>query len=68
MAATILIGAGADVNLLSNAGWPALRFAERRVALDAQPPAAGTAAPTAAQRLEHRRLLTVLRGFTMTAA
>ena len=60
MAATILIGAGADLALLDNAGRSALRHAETRVAQDAVPPAAGVAPPTAAQCSEHRSLIAVL--------
>ena len=62
MAATILIGAGADLALLSNAGRSALRLAEWRVAQDAAPPAAGAAPPpTAAQREEHKLVVTMLK-------
>ena len=68
MAATILIGAGSDINLLCNSGLSSLAFAEFRVALDAEPPAAGTVAPTAAQRLERARLVAVLKGHALTLA
>ena len=66
MAATILIGAGADVNLLCNAGLSALAYAESRVTLDAQPPAASTVAPKEAQKAEHKRLLLQLQAHEAT--
>ena len=69
MAATILIGAGADLALVDNAGRSALVWAEWRVQQDAlapaaPPPAAG-AAPlpaivTEAQRAENRRIVALL--------
>ena len=74
MAATILIGAGADLALLENAGRSALFYAERRVQNDAlaplaapaAPPAAGAAAlpavVTRAQRAEHKALVAMLKG------
>ena len=68
MAATILIAAGSEINLLSNAGLSSLAFAEFRVARDALPPAAGREAPTAAQRLERARLVAVLKGHALTLA
>jgi hypothetical protein len=59
LAATLLIGFGADRARLDNTGHAALRLAEWRVAQDAAPPAA----PTAAQREEHARLVAVLKAF-----
>ena len=61
IAATILIALGADLALLNNAGRSALRFAESRVAQDAVPPAAGAAPLTAAQREEHKKVVTLLK-------
>jgi len=61
MAATLLIGFGVDLALLSNAGWSALRLAEWRVAQDAAPPAAGAAPPSSAQRKEHADLVMLLK-------
>ena len=61
MAATILIGAGADLALLNNAGESALRLAEELVARDAAPHAAGVAPPTAAQREEHKAIVALLK-------
>ena len=61
MAATILIGAGADLALLNNAGWSVLRYAERRVTRDAAPPAARVAPATAAQCKEHARVVALLK-------
>ena len=66
MAATALIGAGADVDLLNHAGWSALRHAERLVTRDAVPPAAGAEAPTAAQLEEHRRVVALLKAHGAT--
>ncbi len=60
VAATLLLDAGADQALLNNAGWSALRWAERRVTLDAEPPAAGTGPLTALQRRKHKVLVTLL--------
>ena len=60
-AATLLLDAGADLALLTNAGWSALRFAERRVAVDAAQPAAGAAPPTSAQIVEHKALVALLK-------
>jgi hypothetical protein len=60
-AATLLLDAGADLALLNIVGWSALRWAERCVALDAAPPAAGAAPPTAAQRREHKALVALLK-------
>ena len=48
MAATLLIGHGANLALINNAGRSALFFAERRVQRDALAPAAPLAAPPAA--------------------
>ena len=61
MAATLLIAHGADVNLLNHAGVSALRLAERLVARDAAPPAAGTEAPTAAQKAEQKKVVVELK-------
>jgi ankyrin repeat protein len=73
MAATILIGAGADLALLTNAGQSALFWAEWRVQQDAVAPAAPPAAPpaagaaptpavvTPAQRAEHTALVAQLK-------
>jgi hypothetical protein len=60
-AATLLLDAGADLALLTNAGWSALRCAEHRVAADAAPPAAGAAPPTAAEVAEHKALVALLK-------
>jgi ankyrin repeat protein len=60
-AATLLLDAGADLALLSNAGHSALAYAERRVARDAALPAAGAAPPTAAQVAEHAALVALLK-------
>ncbi len=60
-AATVLLDASADLALLSNAGWSALRCAEQCVALDAAPPAEGAAPPTAAQSCEHKALVALLK-------
>ena len=58
---TVLLDAGADVALLTNAGTSALIWAERCVAADAAPPAAGATPPTAAQRREHKSLVALLK-------
>ena len=55
MAATLLIGLGADLALLNNAGDSALRLAEMRVEQDDED------APTAAQRKEHAALVKLLK-------
>ncbi len=60
-AATLLLDAGADLALLTNAGWSALRYAERRIVRDAAPPAAGATPPTAAQVAEHKALAQLLK-------
>ena len=73
MAATLLIGHGANLALLDNAGHSALSWAEWRVQQDALAPAAPPAAPpaagaaplpavvTPAQRAEHTALVTQLK-------
>ena len=69
MAATLLIGHGADLALLNNAGRSALFSAEWRVRQDAlapaAPPAAGVAPPrgvvTEAQRAEHKVIVALLK-------
>ena len=73
MAATLLIGHGADLALLDNAGHSALFLAEWLVQEDAQaptappaaPPAAGAAPPpavvTEAERAEHRAIVALLK-------
>jgi ankyrin repeat protein len=78
MAATILIGHGANLALLNNAGQSALSVAEWRVRQDAvapaappaAPPAAGAAPPpavvTEAQRAEHKALVAVLKAHGAT--
>jgi ankyrin repeat protein len=78
MAATFLIGAGADLALVNNAGRSALFHAEHRVRQDvhapaappAAPPAAGAAPPpavvTEAQRAEHKALVAVLKAHGAT--
>jgi ankyrin repeat protein len=60
-AATLLIDSGANLALLSNHGWSALRCAEQRVAQDAEPPEEDEEPPTAAQRKEHRNLVALLK-------
>jgi ankyrin repeat protein len=62
MAATILIGHGADLALLNNAGRSALRLAEEVVARDAAPRPAGAAPPTVAQRKQHKAIVAMLKG------
>ena len=61
LAATLLIGHGANLALLNIAGRSALRLAERRVALDAAQPAAGAAPATAAAHKEHKRVVALLK-------
>ena len=73
MAATLLIGHGANSALLNNAGRSALFWAKRRVQHDAlaplvapaAPPAAGAAPPpavvTEAQREEHKAVVALLK-------
>jgi hypothetical protein len=73
IAATLLIGHGADLALLSNTGRSALFWAKRRVQHDAlaplvapaAPPAAGAAPPpavvTEAQREEHKAVVALLK-------
>ena len=61
LAHTAHIALGANLALLDNAGHSALWWAERRVELDAAPPAAGAAPVTAAQRKEHRALVALLK-------
>ena len=61
MAATLLIGHGADLALLNNAGRSALFFAERRVQRDALAPAAPPAAPPAAGAAPPRAVVTVAK-------
>ena len=72
MAVTLLIGHGANLALINNAGRSALFWAEWRVQQDAlapaaplaAPPAAGAAPPpsvvTEAERAEHRRVVALL--------
>ena len=60
-AATLLLDAGADLALLDNVGWSALRFAEQRVELDGGEPEEGKVPPTAAQRREHKALVALLK-------
>ena len=60
-AATLLLDAGADLALLTNAGWSALRYAERRVELDDAEPDEGEEPPTAAQVAEHKALVALLK-------
>ena len=60
-AATLLLDAGADLALLNNAGWSALRYAERRVELDDEEPDEGEEPPTAAQVAEHKALVALLK-------
>ena len=66
MAATILIGHGADLALLNNAGESALRLAEELVASDEEEPGEDEAPPTAAQRKEHKALVALLEGLGAT--
>jgi hypothetical protein len=47
--------------LLTNGGWSALIWAERCVAADAAPPAAGAEPPTVAQAAEHKALVQLLK-------
>jgi hypothetical protein len=73
-----LIGAGANLVLLSNAGHSALFCAERRVQRDAlapaappaAPPAAGAAPPravvTEAERAEHKAIVALLKAHGAT--
>ena len=61
MAATALIGLGADLALLDNAGHSALWWAERRVARDAVPPAAGAEPLNVAQREQHKGIVAMLK-------
>jgi hypothetical protein len=61
MAAAALIGLGADLALLSNAGASALRCAEGCVARDAAPPAAGAAPASAALLKEHEQVVALLK-------
>ena len=63
MAAVLLFASGADIHLRSNAGLSARDAAEDRVRRDALPPAAGIAAPTAAQKAEHKKLVRVMKAF-----
>jgi ankyrin repeat protein len=60
-AATVLLNAGAELALLDNAGDSALQWAERCIAWDAAPPAAGAEPPTAAQVAEHKVLVALLK-------
>ena len=60
-AAMLLLDAGADLALLDNAGWSALRWAERRVEINDEEPEEGEEAPTAAQRREHKALVKLLK-------
>jgi len=60
-AATLLLDAGANLALVTNGGHSALFYAERRVELDAAPPAAGAKPPTAAQVAEHKALVALLK-------
>ena len=60
-AATLLLDAGADLALLDNIGWSALRCAEHRVELDDEEPDEGAEPPTAAQRREHKALVALLK-------
>ena len=62
MAATLLIGHGADLGLLNNAGRSALRFAERLVRRDAAPPAAGAEPVAPALREKHKAIVSLLKG------
>ena len=62
MAATILIGAGANLALLNNAGRSALVIAERLVRRDAAPPAAGAEPVAPALREKHKAIVAMLKG------
>jgi len=66
MAATLLIGHVANLALLNNAGRLALHFAERRVARDSAPPAAGAEPVAAALRAQHAALVAMLKGHGAT--
>jgi hypothetical protein len=67
MAATILIGLGADLALLNNAGESALRLAEMRMEQDDEEldedeeDDEDALPPTAAQREEHKALVKLLK-------
>ena len=66
MAATLLIGHGADVNVLNHAGESALHLAKHLVTRDAAPPAAGAEARTAAQLEEHKQVVALLKAHGAT--
>jgi hypothetical protein len=59
--ATLLLDTSADLALLDNGGWSALRCAERRVEIDDEEPEEGEEAPTAAQVAEHKALVALLK-------
>ena len=62
MAATALIDAGADVNLLTNAGLSALSIAEARVEADGEEQEdESEEVPTEAQKAEHEQLVALLK-------
>ena len=60
-AATLLLDAGADLALLANVGWSALRYAEDCVERDNEEPEEGAEPPTAAQRRKHKALVKLLK-------
>ena len=66
MAATLLIGHGADLALLNNTGRSALFWAESRLRQDAAPPAAGAEAVSPELREEHKSIVNRLKAHGAT--